>query len=220
MTYLKNKDDLFKNVSSLKGVGPKLSKYLKNKKIEKINDLLWHFPYSSTDRSEMVKLNNLEAGKIQTIKVKVIKYNFPRIRNLPNKVICEDGKGKINIIFFNSREGYIKAVLPINNWVIISGKIKYYKKNYQITNPDYITKVDRQDYIKKNIAKYSLTEGLNEKPYRKIIESVISNLPNLPEWYDEKIIKKFGFSTWKESLTKIHEANTKSNQKVIGDFRL
>ncbi len=211
MTYLKNKDDLFKNVSSLKGVGPKLSKYLKNKKIEKINDLLWHFPYSSTDRSEMVKLNNLEAGKIQTIKVKVIKYNFPRIRNLPNKVICEDGKGKINIIFFNSREGYIKAVLPINNWVIISGKIKYYKKNYQITNPDYITKVDRQDYIKKNIAKYSLTEGLNEKPYRKIIESVISNLPNLPEWYDEKIIKKFGFSTWKESLTKIHEANTKSN---------
>ena len=68
MTIFKNNDDLFKNISFLKGVGPKLSKYLKNKKIEKINDLLWHFPYSSTDRSELVTLNNLEVGKIQSFK--------------------------------------------------------------------------------------------------------------------------------------------------------
>ena len=33
------------------------------------------------------------------------------------------------------------------------------------------------DYVKKNIPKYSLTEGLNEKSYRKIIEKVINNLP-------------------------------------------
>ena len=179
MTYLKNKDDLFKNVSSLKGVGPKLSKYLKNKKIEKINDLLWHFPYSSTDRSEMVKLNNLEAGKIQTIKVKVIKYNFPRIRNLPNKVICEDGKGKINIIFFNSREGYIRKVLPINNFVVISGKVNYFKKKYQITNPAYIVPLSQKDYVSKIIPKYGLTEGLSEKLYRKIIDQVLDKTPDL-----------------------------------------
>ena len=43
MTIFKNKDDLFKNISFLKGVGPKLSKYLKNKRIEKINDLLVAF---------------------------------------------------------------------------------------------------------------------------------------------------------------------------------
>ena len=60
---------------------------------------LWHFPYSSTDRSDMTTLDKLEVGKIQTIKVKVLKYNFPRIRNLPNKVICEDDFGKIDIVF-------------------------------------------------------------------------------------------------------------------------
>ena len=46
------------------------------------------------------RLDKLEIGKITTIKVQVIKYNFPRIRNLPNKVICEDEKGKIDIVFF------------------------------------------------------------------------------------------------------------------------
>ena len=76
----------------------------------------------------MTTLNKLEVGKIQTIKVKVLKYNFPRVRNLPSKVICEDDFGIIDIIFFNSREGYIKAILPLNTWVLISGKINFYKK--------------------------------------------------------------------------------------------
>ena len=33
------KDTIFDDVSNLKGVGVKLSKYLKNKKIEKIKDI-------------------------------------------------------------------------------------------------------------------------------------------------------------------------------------
>ena len=207
MTIFKNKDDLFKNISFLKGVGPKLSKYLKNKRIEKINDLLWHFPYSSTDRSDMVTLDRLEVGKIQTIKVKVLKYNFPRVRNLPNKVICSDEFGKIDIVFFNSREGYIRSVLPINKFVVISGKIYFYKNKYQITNPSYVASEDKIDYVKKNIPKYSLTEGLNEKSYRKIIEKVINNLPNLEEWHDKDILEKFGFCSWNESIVKIHNLN-------------
>ncbi len=217
MTIFKNKDDLFKKISFLKGVGPKLTKYLKNKRIEKINDLLWHFPYSSTDRSNLTTLNKLEVGKIQTIKVKVLKYNFPRIRNLPNKVICEDEFGKIEIIFFNSREGYIRAILPINKWVLISGKINFYKTKYQITNPSYITSIDNMDYVKKNIPKYSLTEGLNEKSYRKIIEKVINNLPILEEWHNKEILKKFGFKSWNESVLKIHnfENTDKVNNKYI-----
>ena len=217
MTILKNKDDLFKNITFLKGVGSKLAKYLKNKKIEKINDLLWHFPYSSTDRSSMATLDKLEIGKIQTIRVKVIKYNFPRVRNLPNKVVCEDEYGMIDIVYFNSKEGYIRAILPINKWVLISGKINFYKSKYQITNPNYITSIDKINYIKKNIPKYSLTEGLNEKSYRKIIEKVINNLPNLEEWHDNEIIRKFGFSSWNESLLKIHSfnINDKADNKYI-----
>ena len=137
----------------------------------------------------MTTLDKLEPGKIQTIKVKVIKYNFPRLRNLPNKVICEDEFGKIDIIFFNSRENYIKAILPLNKWVLISGKINFYKNKYQITNPSYITSTDKIEYVKKNIPKYSLTEGLNEKSYRKIIEKSNFNLPDLDEWHDKKILE-------------------------------
>ena len=71
------KDFIFSEVSSLKGVGPQLSKYLKKKRIEKIKDIVLNLPYSDTDRSKIYKLNELEVGKIQSIKVLVKKLNFP-----------------------------------------------------------------------------------------------------------------------------------------------
>ena len=146
---INKKNFLFNEVSSLKGVGIKTKKYLDKKKIEKIKDLLWDLPYSVIDRSRITNLNELEIGKINTIKVTVAKYNFPRIRNLPNKVICSENAKKINIIFFNSYEGYIRKALPIGKEVIISGKINYYKNNYQITNPTYIKPIDEKDEILK-----------------------------------------------------------------------
>ena len=51
------KDFLFCEVSSLKGVGLQLSKYLKKKRIEKIKDIVLNLPYSDTDRSKIYKLN-------------------------------------------------------------------------------------------------------------------------------------------------------------------
>ena len=114
---------LLKDINTIKGIGPKLSKLFRKKNINTIFDLLWSPPRSSMDRTNLVKISELQIGKIQTITVNVIKYNFPRIRNLPNKVFCEDDTGKIECIFFNSYEGYIKKILPINSSVTISGKI-------------------------------------------------------------------------------------------------
>ena len=205
------KDFIFNKVNNLKGVGPQLSKYLKKKRIEKIKDVILNLPYSETDRSKIFKLNSLEVGKIQSIKVKVIKLNFPRIRNLPNRINCEDETGKIDIVYFNSREGYLRKLFPVNNWVIISGKISYFNKKYQITNPDYVTSLDDEDYVIKNIPKYNLTKGINEKKYRSISEQVINNLPRIDDWIDINFIKKNKMIGWNEGIKKLHSSNEAKN---------
>ena len=146
---------LFRDISTIKGVGQKLKKYLKKKNIEKVKDLLFDLPYEITDRSKVTNLDSLEIGKIANIKVKVIKYNFPRVRNLPNKVVCDDDGKKINIIFFNSNEFYIRKILPIEKTVLISGKITYYKNSYQITNPTYVKPFEDRNEILKIFPKYS-----------------------------------------------------------------
>ena len=204
MNQVKIHNFLLQKTSNLKGVGLKTKKLLKKKRIEKVSDLLWNFPQGFTDRSNIQKLNKLEIGKITTFKVRVIKYNFPRIRNLPNKVICEDDSGKIDIVFFNSREGYIRKILPLNSQVVVSGKINFFKKKYQVTNPSYVVPLNKEKDISKIIPKYSLTEGLNEKVYKKLIDQVIDNISELKEWHNNEILKKIGDVSWYNSIFNIH----------------
>ena len=67
---------LLKDISSIKGIGTKLSKLFKKKNINTIFDLLWSLPRDTIDRSNLVKINELQIGKIQTITVDIKKYNF------------------------------------------------------------------------------------------------------------------------------------------------
>ncbi len=214
------KDFIFKEINKLKGVGPQLSKYLKKKKIEKIKDIILNLPYSEVDRSKMIKLNALEVGKIQSVKVLVKKINFPRIRNLPNKIICEDETGKLNIIYFNSREGYLRKLFPLNEWVIVSGKVTFFNKSYQMTNPDYVTSIENKEYVVKNIPKYSLTQGINEKKYRAIKDQVINNLPDIEDWLDENFIKENNLTNWNDSIKQLHESVDSKNNRSKSYRRL
>ena len=217
MNLLK-KEFFFQDVNKLKGVGSQLSKYLKKKKIEKVKDILLNFPYSETDRSKISKLNELEIGKIHTIKVMVKRLNFPRIRNLPNRIICEDDYGKIEIIYFNSREGYLRKIFPVNEWIIISGKVNYFRNKYQMSNPDYVTTLENQNYVLKNIPKYSLTQGINEKKYRFISDQVIKNLPKVKDWLSEDYIKKNNLIDWNTAIINLHNS-TDSNKNDSLSFR-
>ena len=193
---------LLSDLKKLKGIGVKTSNLLKKKKINTIFDLLWKLPRTYTDLSISTKIKDLKIGEIQTITLYPYKYNFPRIRNLPNKVSCRDESGELDCIFFNSYEGYVKKILPLNKEITISGKITQFKNKYQITNPKYIS--ENASLIKNKHNKYSLTEGISDKVYNNIINQILKNLPKLNEWHNQNILKKFDYISWNEAIVKLH----------------
>ena len=197
-----NYEFLLRDINTIKGIGSKTTKLFKKKNINTIFDLIWSLPRNFTDRTNVLTINELQIGKICTVVVDVKKYNFPRVRKLPNRVNCADNTGEIDCIFFNSYEGYIKKILPLNSRVTISGKVNYYKGRYQITNPTHIS--DDTNSIKKIHSNYSLTDGLTEKKYLSIIEYVLKNLPDLDEWLSISVLKKFKNLSWKESVLRLH----------------
>jgi len=208
----KNFNFFFNPVSKVKGIGPKIKKLFNEKKIDTNIDLIFNFPYGLIDRTHCPKLNNLEIGKISTIFVKVKKHNFPRIRRLPNTVQCYDETGEINIVFFNSRENYIKEILPINGEVIISGKVNFYKNKYQITNPDYVTSTNNEEKVTKIMPTYASLKGISNKTVNKIYENIIKDIPDVPEWHRDHIIKNNNWLSFKHSLVQLH------NPKKIEDL--
>ena len=190
------------NINTIKGIGKKTSQLLIKKKILNIFDLLWHTPISKIETSKTVDIDDLQIGKTQSVKLIPLKYNFPRIRNLPNRVSCLSSEKKIDCIFFNSYEGYIKKILPVNNEVIVFGKISIFKGRYQITNPKLVSETEDGKIM--DIKNYSLTDGLTISKYNKLINTVIKNMPLLKEWHSKRILKYFNNVTWNESIVKIH----------------
>ena len=211
MDIKRNYEYLLSDLKSIKGVGLKTSNLLKRKKINSIFDLLWKLPKSYTDRSLSSKIKDLKIDEIQTITIIPQKYSFPRVRNLPNRVLCKDETGEIDCVFFNSYEGYIRKILPIGKEVTISGKIKYFRNKYQLTNPKYIS--EDSSIIKQKHNTYSLTEGISEKVYNKIIFQIIKNLPHIDEWHSKDILKNFGNIGWNDSIKKLHDPEN------IGKFK-
>ena len=202
---------LLSDLSTLKGVGPKTVNLLKKKKINNIFDLLWKLPRTFTDRSLSSKIRDLHIGENQTITIIPQKYYFPRIRNLPNKVLCTDDTGELDCIFFNSYEGYVKKILPLGKEITISGKINRFRNRYQLTNPKYIS--ENSSLIKKKHNTYSLTDGISEKVYNKIIDQIINKLPILEEWHSEDILNKFNNYSWNKSIIELHKPENIGNNK-------
>ena len=203
---------LLSDLTALKGVGIKTTNLLKKKKINNIFDLLWKLPKSYTDRSLSSKIKDLRIGEVQTITIIPKKYSFPRVRNLPNRVLCSDETGEIDCIFFNSFEGYVRKILPIGKEITVSGKIGYFRNKYQLTNPKYLS--EDSSLIKQKHNTYSLTDGITEKIYNKIINQIIENLPLLNEWHSKNILQKFDNISWNDAIKDLHKPeNVGSYQK-------
>ena len=211
MTNKSNYEYLLSDLTKLKGVGAKTTNLLKKKKINNIFDLLWKLPKSYTDKSNSTNIKDLKIGENQTVTVVPKKYSFPRVRNLPNKVSCSDETGEIDCIFFNSYEGYVRKILPLGKEITIYGKIGFFRDKYQLTNPKYIS--EDSSLIKQKHNTYSLTEGISEKIYNKIINQIIINLPILSEWHSKNILEKFKNIKWNEAIIELHKPEN------IGDYK-
>ena len=200
---MSNFEYLLSPIDIIKGVGKKTLRSFNKKKIFTIFDLLWHLPVSKIETAEDTEIEDLQIGKNYNIKVKPIKYNFPRIRNLPNKVICEKNGVNIDCVFFNSYEGYIRKLLPLNEDIIINGKANNFRNKFQFVNPKLVN--SNSSVLIDDENKYSLTEGLTLNKYNKIINSIFQNLPDLDEWLPKEISNLFDNVSWKDCVIKIHK---------------
>ena len=65
-------------------------------------------------------------------------------------------------------------------------KLTILKKNIKSLTLIILFPVEKENYVKKIIPKYSLTEGITEKIYRKLIEQVLQKIPELDEWHSSR----------------------------------
>ncbi|MCQ2734846.1 MAG: ATP-dependent DNA helicase RecG, partial [Alphaproteobacteria bacterium] len=90
----------------------------------------------------------------------------------------------------------------------ISGKIEIFNGALQMSHPEYFVDVSHPELLPQIETVYPLTAGITNKMLNKIVLQAFRNLPDLPEWLDEKYLKQENFTSFKQALWLAHHPQT------------
>ena len=195
---------LFRPVTALNGIGPRLGSLISRFTGPYLVHLLWHLPSGFTDRRFAPKVAEAKPGTIATITVQIDKHQKPPNKRLPYKVICSDETGRLSLVFFRAREDYLRKSLPEGETRVVSGLLDTFGKEIQMTHPDHIVPVDAIGSIMVIEPIYPLTTGLTMKVLNRTITEVLREAPDLPEWTEERLVKRENWPSWREAVIKAH----------------
>ena len=173
------------SVQYVKGVGPKRVRILNKLEIETIQDLLYYFPRTHSDRSHPKPIASLLDGEYATIKgiIKARSVIRPRTGLEIIKAAIDDGTGIAYADWYN--QSYLIEYLKEGTKIAISGTVEKKYKKTEIKNFAYEIIEEGKELLNtlRIVPVYNLTEGINQKYLRTIVKRVLdeytSSLPEL-----------------------------------------
>lgn len=197
---------LFKSVTSLPGIGPRMEKRVEDLAGPHVADLCWHLPTGLVDRRYQPKIAEAKEGEIATITVNIGSHIAPPAGNkrLPYRVWVNDDSGDMALVFFHARPDYLHRILPEGETRIISGKIEMFQDAPQMSHPDHILTESDLDNLPLVEPVYPLAQGVTQKVLQKAIRAALDQLPDLPEWQDPAWLTKQGWDGFNKTLARAH----------------
>lgn len=202
-------------VSSITGVGPKITTLLAKLNIFTIGELLAYYPRDYEDRTQKHFLKDYNTcHKIHTV-AKVLShewFGYGTMKTL--KIIVSDGTASASLICFN--RAFLEKILLPGTIISLTGEFFVKYNSLQSTSfeanvmnlPESSTKdiINLMPLNSKVIPVYPLTEGLTQKNISKAIETALSQYAHgIEDEIPEHLIKKHGLLCKQDAIVNIHK---------------
>ena len=198
----------------VKGVGPQRYELLKRLGIFTVEDLLTFAPRSYKDLSNLKMISRIKEGEHVTVRGNIYDAKIRTLRGGRSilEVFVEDETGYVVGVWFN--QDYLFDKFRDGGTVLFSGKVKLYKFEKQIQNPDFEILSEGPVGGAEDLAEiatdpivpiYRLTEGLTQNILRKIMKNALSDyLDSVPEMLPEELRKKKELISIGHALKSLH----------------
>lgn len=207
-------DSLTQTVQYLPGVGPARADLLRKLGIETVGDLLFHFPRSYEDLSDMRGIDQLTEGVLQTVQGEIVEIEG---RELPDGrtivgVVINDGQGCIEGVWFN--QPYAASRFRFGQRVAFSGKPTWYRDHWQMGNPrvrvlDAVAAGEPVGNPGMIVPVYPLTEDLHPEQLRAVMRRALERFASLVvENLPEELRKRRALPDAPKAIQAIHLPDT------------
>ncbi len=169
------------NVQYLKGVGPQRQLQLQKLHIYTLFDLLWHLPRQYEDFSQLQTPEQMREGEMTFCKGEVLQIVKNRTARgmfiVRAHLLCENSV--ITAIWFN--QPFITTILKEHETIVLKGRVRRMGARIEIHVAHY-EKSEHHPLSEGLLPVYSLSEGLNQKKMRQMMQTLLQTyLPAYPE---------------------------------------
>ena len=201
--FITTKLPLSREVTSLKGIGPKKAQALARLDIYTISDLYSYYPREYEDRR--LKSSVLKASPTRSYYFEWKVISKPYVKRLKNMTIsymyfAEGYFKKIRVVWFNDRFSIRK--IQLNTSYKFYTKVTYKEGFYEAVNPLF-EDLDGEE-IGGIYSIYPLTSGLSQKNLNSFIKEALKNFEPREEILSKGIKEKFNLLDRDEALNEVH----------------
>ena len=193
---------LFAEVTSLKGVGPRMAPLVQKVAGPLVRDLLFLAPTGVVVRRPMTAADAVES-EYGIFQVTADRLFTPGRPGAPLKVRTSDATGFVHLVWFGGSPQHVDRLLPRGEPRIVSGKVERFNGEVQIPHPDVAT-LDKAGEIPAAEPTYPGTQGLTSRQVRRLIGAALSTAPELPEWQDSAWMQARRWPGWRAALEAVH----------------
>ena len=193
---------LFAEVSTLKGVGPRVLPLVQKVAGPLVRDLLFLSPSGVIVRRPAEAASAID-GEVGVFTVTIDRLFTPSRPGAPLKVRASDPTGFVHLVWFGGSPQHIDRLLPRGETRLVSGKVERFNGEVQIVHPDIVT-LDKAADIPASEPVYPATQGLTSRQLRKLVQAALPAAPDLPEWQDTAWLKKQNWLGWRAAIDALH----------------
>ena len=204
---------LFRPVTSLSGVGPKLAEAFQrlldspeSDSLPRVVDLLFHLPVGVIDRRNQPGIALSPEDAIVTLHVRVDRHQKPPRGNhrVPYRVFAHDDTGEIALTFFHAHGDWIAKMLPVGETRYVSGRVEWFNGRPAMVHPDHIVAESEFETMPLVEPVYPMTAGLARKTLARIVGEAVESLPALPEWIEPNLLMRESWPSFGEAIRAAH----------------
>jgi len=220
-------DFLTQSLQYLKGIGPRRAEMLSEElSIQTVGELLAYYPRDYIDRSKMVEIYRVgrrEDDEPETIQGKVVNHtSSPTAKGKRiGKISIYDGTGVALLVNFGRRIGIMKALLPVDTEVVVSGKFARRYNEIQATDYEFeLFEEENLIHTNRIVPKYPLTAKLTAKMLRAWMRTVLDEYgQQIPEILPLTLRQRQRLLDRQSAINEIHfptsEAHREAAQKRL-----